>query len=80
MVDVNNSTSNNSSVLGISSGHGNTASGSASGSTSGISMSSSNIAGAAGASGMTSDLMKSAAAQVYSKYYWNWIDHQDILM
>ncbi|XP_046805390.1 segmentation protein cap'n'collar isoform X2 [Lucilia cuprina] len=63
MVDVNNSTSNNSSVLGISSGHANAATGSANGSTSGISMSGTNVGAAGGAAGMTSDLMNSAGAQ-----------------
>ncbi|XP_013101796.2 segmentation protein cap'n'collar isoform X2 [Stomoxys calcitrans] len=68
MVDVNNSTSNNSSVLGLPTGGGN--GGPASGSsttgstTSGLSMSgASNVAAAAaGAPGMTSDLMNSTTA------------------
>ncbi|KAM7362055.1 NFE2 like bZIP transcription factor cap-n-collar isoform 2-T5 [Cochliomyia hominivorax] len=63
MVDVNNSTSNNSSVLGISSGHANAATGSGTGSNSGISMSGSNVAAANGAAGMTTELMNTAGAQ-----------------
>lgn len=71
MVDVNNSTSNNSSVLGLSaSGHVNGATGGSSttGSTSGLSMSgASNVAAASAATaaaggGMTSDLMNAAAS------------------
>ncbi|XP_065371841.1 segmentation protein cap'n'collar isoform X2 [Calliphora vicina] len=63
MVDVNNSTSNNSSVLGISNGHANAATGSATGSSSGISMSGTNVAAAGGAAGMTSELMNTTGAQ-----------------
>lgn len=63
MVDVNNSTSNNSSVLGISSGHANPAIGSANGSGSIISMNTSNAASATAAAGITNDLISSAGAQ-----------------
>ncbi|XP_058982995.1 segmentation protein cap'n'collar isoform X1 [Musca domestica] len=68
MVDVNNSTSNNSSVLGLPTGTGH-ASGAASGgstagsTTSGISMSAaSNVAASAGAPVMTNDLMNATGA------------------
>lgn len=58
MVDVNNSTSNNSSVLGLSSGHASSGGGVTGASANGLSMSAS-TGGAAG--GMTADLMNSAS-------------------
>lgn len=68
MVDVNNSTSNNSSVLGLPTGAGHANGGAGGGSstgstTSGLSMSgASNVVAASGPPGMTSDLMNATGA------------------